>query len=131
MPVEYQSLVVMTLIFSVAWFPSSVGKARAFGGKWLASNRRPVKDRELEPWAERCERAHNNLKDNFPAFIVAILTLGILDKFDYGTSVASLIFVTARIGHFISYGIGNVLGRALFFFISLFSNIYLLIKILL
>jgi uncharacterized MAPEG superfamily protein len=127
---EYQALAVLALFFILAWVPASIAKLNTFGWKWLASNRSPVEGKTLDSWGARCERAHNNLKEFFPGFIVAVLILGAADKFDQGTAYASIIYVIARICHFISYGIGNVLGRGLFFFIGLFANIYLLIKIL-
>lgn len=127
---EYQCLAAMTLFFILAWFPVSIGKWQAFGGRWLASNRNPLAGKELPRWAARCDRAYNNLKDFFPAYVVAILLLGSMNKFDQGTSYAALIFVIGRMGHYISYGIGNVLARASFFFVAFFSNIYLLIKVL-
>jgi uncharacterized MAPEG superfamily protein len=127
---EYQCLTAITLFFILAWLPVSVGKWQGFGLRWLASNRTPVVGKELPPWAARCDRAYNNLKDYFPAYVVAIVLLGLTQKFDQGTSYAALIFVMARIGHYISYGIGNVIARATFFFAGLLSNIYLLIKIL-
>lgn len=114
---------------SAAWFPVSIGKLNALGGKWLASNREPVPGKYLPNWAARCERAHNNLKDYYPAFVVAILLLGQLNKFDQSTSYAALIYVVGRLGHYLSYGLGNVLARATFFFIGLLSNLYLLVKI--
>lgn len=118
-------------MFLFAWFPASVGKYQSYGVKWLASNRLPRADGVLVEWAARCERAHNNLKEFFPPFIVAILILGLMDKFDSGTRLAATLFVLARLGHFITYGMGHVLGRATFFFTGLFANLYLLIKILL
>lgn len=130
MQTEYCSLVIMTMFFLVAWLPSSIGKMRSFGTKWLAGNRSPVYGKELEPWAARCERAHNNLKDNLPGFIVAIFALGLLQKFDSGTAMAAMIYVGGRFGHYIAYGIGNPLLRGLFYFTGLFSNFYLLIKVL-
>lgn len=129
MAIEYTYLTIMTLIFFLAWVPVSVGKFQAFGGRWLASNRKPLPGKELLPWAARCERAHNNLKDYFPAYVVAILVLGAHGKFDPGTSYAALIFLVARVGHYISYGIGNVPARFVFFTSSLVANAYLLIKI--
>lgn len=130
MTAEYQSLAVLTLFFVFAWFPASVAKWQTFGWKWLASNRSPIEGKALDSWGARCERAHNNLKEFFPAFIVAVLILGATDRFDEGTAIASSIYVIARLLHFFSYAIGNVLARGMFFFIGLFSNIYLLIKIL-
>lgn len=129
MQTEYQVLALMTLFFLFAWFPISVGKMRAFGGKWLASNRVPVHGKELEPWAMRCDRAYNNLKDYFPAFVVAILLLGVTGKFDETTKTASIVYLVARLGHYIVYGMGNVPLRAVCFFSGLFANTYLLIKI--
>lgn len=130
MQTEYCALTIITMFFLVAWFPSSMGKYRSFGWKWLAGNRKPLEGKELEPWASRCERAHNNLKDNLPGFIVAIILLGLTQKFDSGTALASMIYVGARFGHYIAYGVGIPLLRGLFFFTGLFSNFYLLIKVL-
>lgn len=131
MQFEYQALTIMTLFFLFAWFPVSVGKWRAYGGKWLASNRVPVTDRELEAWASRCDRAYNNLKEYFPAFIVAIIVLGLTGKFDESTKWAAALYVIGRFGHYIVYGLGSVSFRAFFFFMGLLSNLFLLIKILL
>jgi uncharacterized MAPEG superfamily protein len=126
---EYYCLAILSLLFLFAFLPSSIGKAKAFGGKWLASNRKPIPGKELPEWAARCERAHNNLKDNYPAFIAAVLILGLQNKFDAGTASASVVYVVARILHFLCYGIGNVLGRAIFYFVGLGTNIYLLVKV--
>jgi uncharacterized MAPEG superfamily protein len=128
MQIEFISLLSMTIFFLFAWFPVSVGKINTFGKKWAASNRDPLPGKELSGWAARCERAHNNLKDNFPGFIVAILLLGLTEQFDRGTEIASVVYVISRLAHYFSYGIGHVLGRALFYFIGLGSNIYLLLK---
>ena len=129
MPFEFKMLAVMTVIFLVAWLPSSIAKWQSFGGKWLASNRNPLAGKELRPWGARAERAHSNLKDNFPGFIVAILILGWANKFDAYTSWAAGLYVLGRIIHLISYTAGNVLVRALSYFLALGANIYLLTQV--
>lgn len=129
MPFEYQMLAIMTLIFMFAWIPSSIAKWQSFGTRWLASNRSPLVGRELVPWGARVERAYANLKDYFPAFAVAIILLGILQKFDYSTSWAAGLFVAGRIIHFIAYGMGNVSMRFLSYTIALSSNLFLLVKV--
>lgn len=131
MNIEYQCLAIMTFLFLFAWFPVSVGKWKSFGEKWLASNRDPLQEKSLIPWAARCDRAYSNLKDYFPAFIVAVLLLGITNKFNNGTAIASLLFVLARAGHYASYGVGFVRARAIFFAIGIFANVYLLLQVLL
>lgn len=130
MHAEYQILAILTLFFLFAWVPVSVGKMRAFGGKWLASNRTPIPGKELEPWAQRCERAYNNLKDYFPAFVVAVVILGLSGKFDESTRVACLVYLIGRLGHYVAYGMGIVPLRFVFFSGGLVANTYLLIKIL-
>lgn len=126
---EYQALAAITIFFLFAWLPVSVGKWRAFGARWLASNRTPPAGIELEAWAYRCERAYNNLKDYFPGFIVAILTLGINNKFDETTKWAALIYIVSRFGHYVVYWIGLVDMRMLFWTLSVLSNLFLLLKI--
>ncbi|HXH76076.1 MAG TPA: MAPEG family protein [Bacteriovoracaceae bacterium] len=130
MPVEYQALAFLTIFFTLAWVPVSAGKFGSFGIKWLASNRHESPKGELAMWAQRCDRAYNNLKDYFPAFVVAILLLGATNKFDETTGYAAIIFVVARLIHYISYGIGLLVPRFLTFAIGLIANIYLLIKVL-
>jgi len=129
MSTEYYSLTIMTLFFLFAWAPVSLGKVKGYGFKYLASNRGRVPQTELPSWAARCDRAYNNLKDYFPAFIVAILILGALNKFDNSTATAAVIYTVARILHYICYGIGFVPGRFLFFVAGLLANTYLLLKI--
>lgn len=129
MQIEFQALGFMTLFFLFAWVPVSFGKIGSFGGRWLLSNRDSKPKRDLPLWAQRCDRAYNNLKEYFPAFIVAILILGVTRKFDDTTTYAAIIYVIGRIGHYISYGMGNVPLRVVFFFSALLSNTYLLIKI--
>lgn len=130
MKVEYVCLIIMSIFFLLAWAPASYGKLKSFGGKWLLSNRNPVTNKELLPWAARVERAHNNLKDNFPGFVVAILLMGLTNKFSDATAVASVVYVIGRFGHFISYAIGNVPMRGLFYMLALACNLFLLIQIL-
>ncbi len=131
MQFEYQMLTIMTLIFLFAWLPSSIGKYLSFGRKWIGGNRAPIPGAELLPWAGRVERAYANLKDYFPAFVVAILLLGQMGKFDEGTKLASAIFVAGRVGHYIVYGLGIVPLRAATYCLATGANLYLLIKILL
>lgn len=127
---EYQALIGMTFFFMFAWIPSSLGKWKSFGGRWLASNRDPLPGKELLPWAQRAERAYSNLKDYFPAFVVAILLLGILHKFDETTKWAAIAYVFARLAHFISYSFGNVTVRFLSYTVAMGCNVWLLFKAL-
>jgi uncharacterized MAPEG superfamily protein len=126
---EYQALALMTIFFTLAWIPVSAGKFKSFGTRWLWGNRETKPAGDLVAWAARCDRAYNNLKDYFPAFVVAILVLGASGKFDSSTTCAAWIFVAARLVHYVFYGIGLSLPRFLSFVTGLVANLYLLIKV--
>lgn len=128
---EMTSLAIMSILFLLAFIPVSAGKLEAYGFKWLASNRHSLPGKELPIWGQRCERAHNNLKDNFPAFVAAILGLVVLNKTSQATSIAAMVYVVARIVHYASYGLGNVNFRFLSYVTGLVANIFLLVKIIL
>ncbi len=130
MSFEYQMLVFMTLFYMLAWLPASIAKLQSFGGKWLASNREPAVGKELVPWGGRAERAYANLKDYFPGFIVAVILLGTLNKFDQGTAWAAGLYVGGRVVHFVSYTTGSVNFRFISYVTAMIANFYLLIKIL-
>ncbi len=127
---EYKMLVLMTFFFLFAWLPSSVAKLRSFGGKWLASNRSPLIGKELAPWGARAERAYSNLKDYYPGFVVAILLLGTLNKFNDLTAWAAGLYVFARLVHYIAYTAGNFTFRFLAYVLAMSSNLFLLVKVL-
>jgi len=122
---EYIALSVMSLIFLFAWFPSSIAKYQSFGWKWLASNRKPLTDKSLAPWGARAENAQANLRDNFPPFAIAIILLGLTAKFNSITSIASMLFVGARIVHMMAYIAGSVNIRFLAYLVGLISTLVL------
>lgn len=130
MAFEYQLLVFMTFFFLLAWLPTSAAKKQSFGLRWLASNREKTPNAELPAWGGRAERAHTNLKDNFPGFVVAILLLGHLGKFDESTAIAASVYVFARVLHLGSYIAGNFPIRFVSFVSGLSANFFLLLKAL-
>ena len=125
MSTELMALLAMTLFYLFAWLPSSIGKARQYGGKWLASNRE-TQETSLEGAYGRAQRAYDNLKDYFPAFIVAILAIEITNSHSSVTLYGAWFYVTFRLAHFLSYTLGYVKARALFWVGSLFCNVVLI-----
>lgn len=128
MAFEYTMLLVMTLFFMLAWLPASIGKYLYYGPKWLASNRESTPQKETPAWFGRVERAYSNLKDYFPAFVVAVLVLGFTGQFDEVTTWASGLYVVGRIAHFASYGFGSTYGRFFSYVLAMGCNLVLLIK---
>jgi uncharacterized MAPEG superfamily protein len=130
MTFEYKMLGLMTTFFILAFLPASLAKVRTFGIRWAASNRDHVPHTLLPLWGQRAERAHSNLKDNFPGFIVAILLLGALGRFDETTSWLAGLYVLGRLAHFFFYVLGISLPRTLGYSLALTCNIALLIRII-
>ncbi len=122
-------LALASALFVLAFAPASLAKYQAFGTKWMASNRDAKPQEALSAWGERCERAHNNLKDNFPSFIAAVLILGALGRFDSSTHNLVLIWVIGRIMHFVAYALGNVPVRFMGYMMGIVSNLLLLAKV--
>lgn len=130
MPHEYLSLSLTTIFYLLAWVPSSVAKANALGLKWLLSNRSFQDMSKLSRWGQRSKRAYENFQDYFPGFAISVVLLGQLQGFNQGSSLACLIYLFARIGHFTSYTLGNITLRASFWTISMIANFYIIFRII-
>lgn len=126
MTTEYLCLAVIGLISLIAFLPASIGKVQKLGMRWAAGNRsKALNYDQLPEWVGRAERAHNNLKDNLPGFISAIILLGLTNRFNELTAPLAVVYVIARLGHFISYCAGVSLPRTITYFTGLLSNIAL------
>ncbi len=125
MHTEYICLAIMGLFALFAFFPSSIGKVSTVGMGWAASNRdRPI-TKELPLWAGRAERAHINLKDNLPSFIIAVLLLGLTNHFSNFTAIACVVYVASRLAHMAFYIGGFAMPRSLAYFAGVIANVYL------
>ncbi|MGH8272246.1 MAG: MAPEG family protein [Gammaproteobacteria bacterium] len=127
MPFELYMLAAATLLVLLAFIPGSLYKSRAYGGMpWLISNRDTTNKAPLAGAAARAERAHANLKENFPAFAVAVLILAYSGNSDLGTAIASAVFVVARILYIAAYIGGVPPLRTLLWALGWASTIYIL-----
>jgi len=131
LPVEYLCLAIMGIFSLVAFLPASKAKADTFGLKFLAGNRDHKPQRELPAWGDRAERAHNNLKENLPGFIIAVLLLGATNHFTYLTAVCAIVYVVSRLGHFVVYiaGIGPL--RSLCWVAAMVANFIMYVQLFL
>lgn len=105
-------LIVMSFLLSIAFLPSSLAKKQAFGTKWLLSNRHST-GQALPDWGERAERAYSNLKDNFPAYAVAVIAAYLMRLETVLPMTLAWGFVGLRVLHFGAYAYGSVPLRAL------------------
>ncbi len=112
--VEFQMLVWATLLMMLGWLPGSMAKTRTWGMGWLMGNRSTEGLPALGGWAGRAVRAHENLKENYPAFAVAVLLLLVAGgQGERVTEIAAIVFLVARLVHMGAYLVGIPIIRTL------------------
>lgn len=127
MPFELYMLAAATLLALLAFIPGSVYKTNAYGGlRWLASNREVGDKSPLTGAAARAERAHANYKENYPAFVAAVLVLVYSGHTGMGTAIASAVFVGARLFYIPAYIRGVPLLRTALWLLGWASTIFIL-----
>ncbi len=125
---SYEMLILglMTLFFMFSWLPVSLAKYQAYGAGWLIFNRDTEGLPPLPEWGQRAMRAHDNLKENYPGFAVAVLLLAFSGGFTRYTAAAALVFLVARLVHMPAYIIGIPWLRTLSWLAGFIATIYLL-----
>jgi uncharacterized MAPEG superfamily protein len=126
MTLELQLLAFMSLFLALAWLPASLCKYQTYGWSWLLSNRSLAGMPPMPEWGQRAQRAHDNLKENFPAFAVAVVLLALSGGFTEGTRIATAVFVAARLIHMPAYIVGTVWPRSLSWLAGVLATLYLL-----
>ena len=91
-----------------------LGFVQKAGLAWGAGNRDAPPKRD--PWAERAARAHANLMENLPHFIILVLVAHITHQADALTATACLVFLGARIAHAALYVAGITHVRTVAFY---------------
>ena len=126
MAFELQMLALVTLLLLLGWLPASVCKYRMYGVAWLLSNRSMVGLKPMPEWGQRAERAHDNLRANYPSFAVPVLLLAITGGFNAGTTYAAALFAVARLVHMPAYIQGLVWPRVISWAVGFAASLYLL-----
>ncbi|HVC38037.1 MAG TPA: MAPEG family protein [Gammaproteobacteria bacterium] len=130
MSYEMTILALLTLFYMFSWLPVLLAKYQAYGGRWLLSNRSTEGLPPLPELGQRAVRAHENLKESYPAFAVAILLLAFSGGFTQYTAMAALVFLLARLVHMPAYIIGIPWLRTSSWAVGFVAMVYLLIMAL-
>ena len=85
-------------------------------------------DKPLHAWAERAKCAHANAVENLIVFAPAVLLVHVAKLGNEVTVLACLIYLIARIAHYIVYTLGIPVVRTLTFFGGWGATLVLLIR---
>ncbi len=84
----------------------------------------------LPPYAQRAQRAHNNMNENLAAFAALVLIAHVSGHANETTALGATIFFFARIAHAAVYILGIKVLRTLVFFVGMAGEILILSQIL-
>lgn len=127
MAVELQMLGWVTVLMMLAYLPGSMAKKQAYGMGWMTSNRDTEGLPPITGWGARALRAHENLKENFPMFAVAVLLVVLAGKAGTSsTEMAAVTFLVARLVHISVYIAGWFWPRTLAWLVGWVATGYLL-----
>ena len=94
--IELRYLVYVAILLGVIWVPyilahiAQVGPMNALS--YSAEDQMPV-------WAERLKRAHYNLVENVPLFVIAVLASEFSNVHTATTAACAMVFFWARVAH--------------------------------
>ncbi|MDC1174908.1 MAPEG family protein [Bacteriovoracaceae bacterium] len=124
----YLPAAVTTIVFLLAWLPSSIAKYQQKGTKFLLGNRSDTS--ALSGWGGRSIRAYENWKSYFPGYIMAVVLLSIKGGITPLMVNLCWAYLGARVLHMMFYCMGNPTLRFLSFLVSMVINFYLLFKLM-
>lgn len=130
MSYEMTILALLTLFYLFSWLPAWLAKYHAYGSSWLLSNRDEAVLPPLPEMAQRAVRAHENLKENYPPFAVAVLLLAVSGGFTPFTAMAALIFLFSRLVYLPAYVFGVPWLRTSSWLTGFIAMLYLMVMAL-
>ena len=128
MTVELSMLVYSVLLFLVVILMQA-GLAISQNGLMVQAGSR---DNLQEPTVlrKRLQRLTGNLQENLVMFAIAILVANAVGVSNDTTVLGASIFFYARVAHAIVYAFGWPMIRSLFYFVSLYGTVIILLEIL-
>lgn len=122
MTTELSVLLALGLLaFVLQMLPGSARFARPGGLAWGVGNRDDPPP--LPSWAARAQRAHANLMENLPHYVIVVLVAQIAGRTSEVTALASLVYLGARVTHAVVYAAGITYVRTAAFYVGLGAEV--------
>jgi len=94
--IELRYLIYVAILLAVIWVPYIVAHSKQVGSAKALSY---MADDEMPDWAARLKRAHYNLVENVPLFVIAVLAGEFANVHTGTTAACAMIFFWARVAH--------------------------------
>lgn len=129
MHTELHWLIGVTIIAMLQPLPYLLGYFKYWGFGVAAGNRDAVP--ALPKWAQRAQRAHANMVENYAHFAVLVFLLAYFEVSNEWTMLGVMLFFWARLAYWPTYIIGIPYLRTVVFLIGLAGEFVLLFQLLL
>lgn len=117
MTTDLWMLTASAVLCALLFIPYGIAQTFVWGVPVSVGNREGTPP--LPAWAERGNRAHRNMLENFPHFAALVLVGHLVGASNDATAIAASIFFWARVVHAAAYIAGVPLARTVAFFAGL------------
>lgn len=93
---ELRYLIYTAILLAIIWVPYILAHIQQVGLVEALGYRTPQK---MPEWAERLKRAHYNLVENMPLFVIAVLAGEFANVHTGTTAACAMVFFWARLAH--------------------------------
>ena len=128
MSIELTMLVYSTVLFLVVILAQAVLGIVQNGLVAQAGSRDSVPEPSV--LRQRMQRLTANLQENLVMFAIVVLVANAMGITNEATALAAAIFFYARVAHAIVYAFGWPMIRPLFYFVSLYAIVRIVVEIL-
>jgi uncharacterized MAPEG superfamily protein len=126
---ELYALTIISTVTSLMWVPYVLARLRARGLVAMANVDPGVPPEPL--WADRARRAHSNAIENLVVFAPLVLVAASIGLSNPMTTLASQIYVVARLAHYALFVAGVPFARTVAFFIGVCATLVIAVALLL
>jgi len=120
-------LVGFSVFIALQWLPYILERIYRVGLLGAMGYDKKTIDKNITPWADRCQKAHNNAIEGFVVFIPLVIAAHFVDL---DVLMAIQIYCLARAVHYICYTFKVPVLRTLAFFTGIGAQIYMAVQFL-
>ena len=120
-------LVGFSIFVGLQWLPYVLDRIYRVGLFGAMGYDKKKIDKNIMPWAERCQKAHSNVIESFVVFIPLVIAAHFVDL---DVLVGIQIYCIARVVHYLCYTFKVPVLRTLAFFTGIGAQIYIAVQLL-